>query len=122
MICSNKDATTYICDTLSVNIFETTSGDEYVMHTTTGSLSIFLEGNKHYFIYLSKTGSVTHFLEFQTAGSSKSQARRFYADYDPVAIEDYDGYSMNYPMSVVKFDNTEGTVNIENIGINVSCD
>jgi len=123
MICSNEDATISLCDTLSISIFETTTGDEYVMRTITGSLSIWMASDKHYFIYLSKKGHVTHLLEFQTAGLTSSHNRHFYADYDPISIEDYDGYSMNYPMSVVKFnDDAYGTVNIENIGINVLFD
>lgn len=123
MIESDSSTKSYLKDTLSINIFETTTGDEYCAKTTTGSISIPLSSDKHYFIYMSKTGAVTEFIEFQTAGLQNSDSRMFFADYDPVSIEDYDGYSMNYPMSVIKFiDDEYGTVEINNVGINVLCE
>lgn len=123
MIPSGSNPTRRLSDTLSISIFETTTGDEYVIRTSTGTIRIPLLTDKHYFIYMSKTGSVTQFIEFQTTGSLNSQSRVFYADYDPVSLEDYDGYSMNYPMSVIGFSNDEyGTVQINNIGINVFYD
>lgn len=106
-------------DTLCVRIFETTTGDEYILNTTTGFISIPLATDKHYFIYMSKRGSVTQSIEFYTTGSQNSQSRTFFIDYGPEEINELNGIE-EVPMSIVKFDNdSNGSVIVNQLGVSV---
>lgn len=110
-------------DTLSVSILETTSGDKYVLNTTTGSISISLSANKHYFIYMSKTGSLTQGIEFHTLGSENSHSRTFFVDYEPEEVETGVNDRSEVSMSVVKFANdANSSVLVDQIGISVFYD
>ncbi|MBL4657285.1 MAG: hypothetical protein JKX73_04740 [Flavobacteriales bacterium] len=107
-------------DTLSVSIFETTSGDKYVMNTTTGSISIPLYADKHYFIYMSKSGALTQSIEFHTTGSQNSESRTFFVDYEPEELQDGVNDGTDVPMSVVRFSSDiHSNVEIDQLGINV---
>lgn len=116
-------STNRLKDTLSVSIIETTTGDEYIINTTTGSASIQLSADKHYFIFMSRTGAKTQSVEFQTAGSANSESQNFYIDYDPIEnTETEEGIYFN-PTSVVKFGNDiRSTIKIEKAGVNIFYD